>query len=124
MKKIALIASALAVCLVAGTNAFSGTINNETAGAGKAVGLSGLNLNFSPGVFGQYTTESDGDNEQWYSIGTYHGGGHYLYATSQQQTSVWKVERDAPDEFSDNEIPDTKTDSESDAEWETAGFSK
>lgn len=129
MKKNLILGAVLLAALAFGSNAMAATVNNEGsgAGAGKSISLESgaLNLNFSPGVFGQYTTATAGGNEQWYSIGTYHGGGDTFFATSQQQTVMWKkVRADTTKKFSDAAIPATKALSESETQWTSGSWVK
>jgi len=113
------------------TVAGAGTSTNETDPGstldltdGATTDPATLALNFSPSVAGQYTTEGATDNEQWYSIGTYHAGGSLVYATSSQQTSIWKASRETNETFTDSAIPATEDNSNSESQWTTAGFEK
>ena len=127
MKKIMLLGALLVTLLAFGSTAFAAALDNETLGAGKSIRINdgALNLNFSPGVFGQYTTEGTTATEQWYAIGTYHGGGDFFWATSQQQTAVWKKERaDSTQKFTDAAIPDTVADSNSETQWTGADWKR
>jgi hypothetical protein len=126
MKKALILSSVLMALLFCGSQAMAASVDNETTGAGKQISLEAgqLNLNFSPSVYGQYTTDGTDSNEQWYAIGTYHSGGNTFYATSQQQTTVWKKDRTTvDDDFADAAIPVTKTASDSAASWTTLSFS-
>jgi hypothetical protein len=115
MKKIS---SIIAMLLVA--FAFASPVlavdNESTPGTGYTVtdGLDPANtltLNFSPAVVGQYLTDAvqTAGNKQWFSIGTFHGGGTMFYATSSDQTVVWKKARTTDQTLDDAAIPETLT---------------
>lgn len=125
-KTLTLLIVLIAVGLFA-SQAFAANVENEGTNAGKSlvVGASDdLTLNFSPKVAGQYITEGTTGNEQWFAIGTYHGGGQSFYATSAQQTAIWKKSRETTQEFSDAAIPTTEANSNSETQWTSGSWSK
>jgi hypothetical protein len=66
-----------------------------------------LRFSFSPKVAGKYLAEgATPTNEQWYSIGTYHGGGTLFYGTASDQTTVFKKKRSTNDGFDVASLPD------------------
>lgn len=133
MKKIVVVFSSLILILSMATYVFAGTSNNEGGDEGKPFTVddgknpaTSLSFNFSPNVAGQYTTTEDSGNEQWFSIGTYHVGGTLFYATSSDQTIIWKKSRSSGDLFATASIPGappTNTENvvipwdEADADW-------
>lgn len=123
MKKI-LILAILAV-LASGSAVFAAQMHNEELGAGQPIELTdGVNLPLSPGVYGIYITEGTTGDEQWFGIGTYHSGGNKFYASSSQQTAIWKKDRETGEAFTDAAIPATEDASNSEAQWEAADWAK
>jgi len=69
-----------------------------------------LTFKFSPSVVGQYLSDGATDNEQWFSICTYHAGGTNFYGTSSSDTLIYKKSRATGETLDDAGIPDTVID--------------
>lgn len=96
-RKIVTLALFAVIC---GLNSPAFAIDNE-ATPGVSITLSDnatipktLTLNFSPSVAARYETSGAAvNNEQDYTLGTYHVGGVYFYGTSSAETSIYKKTR-------------------------------
>lgn len=64
-----------------------------------------LTFNFSPGVVGEYNADGLENNRQWYSIGTYHGGGTNFYATTSGVTAIFRKPRTTDEKLADAGVP-------------------
>lgn len=115
------------ICTLAfSVEVFAAQNNEDDPGSSITVSddTTSLTFNFSPSVCGYYATEGTGTNEQWFAISTYHGDGKMFYATSAQQTVVWKQGRDTNETFSNVTIPADKSASESETQWTDSGWAK
>jgi hypothetical protein len=120
MKKLAILFLVAGAMFCVSSAALADTNNESAPGStitlddGASPAANELELNFSPGVIGQYNADTGGtpNNIQWFSIATYHGGGNMFYGTTSGITSIYKKERLTDETLGDAAIPDQQDDQE------------
>lgn len=121
MKKLMVSLIVLSILAFAGS-ALAASVTN-TAGDPMTTKDGALEFTFSPKVNGMYIDESIAGNNQFYIIGTFHSGGEYLFGTAQTLTKVYSLKYTDPGTQAFSDMPQTKTNALSEAQWEDAGFS-
>lgn len=111
MKKIFVLFAVFCIAMAIGSPAMA--IDNENSPGSTITVDDGaatpneLTFSFSPSVVGQYLADASGtvNNQQWFALATYHGGGTSFYGTTSSQTVIWKKDRTTDETLADAAIP-------------------